>query len=125
MASVTSDSAAPGTISCQAPLSMGFSGKNTGVGSHGLLQGMVPTQGLNLCLPCLLHWRVGSLPLAPPEKPQKQQCVPQNCKNTKNINGGITEENEKDTLGCHFFIQFSILNSVFKSITSCNKTLKF
>ena len=29
-------------------------GKNTGVGSHFLLQGIVPTQGLN---PALLHYR--------------------------------------------------------------------
>ena len=26
-------------------------GQNTGVGSHSLLQGIFPTQGLNLCLP--------------------------------------------------------------------------
>ena len=35
-------------------------GKNTGVGCHALLQGIFPTQGSNLCLPCLLHWQVGS-----------------------------------------------------------------
>ena len=35
-------------------------GKVTGVGWHFLLQGILPTQGLNLCL---LHWQVGSLPL--------------------------------------------------------------
>ena len=31
----------------------------------------LPTQGLNSCLSYLLHWQVGSLPLAPPGKPQK------------------------------------------------------
>ena len=31
-----------------------FSGNNTGVGCHFLLQGILPTQGLNLCL---LHYR--------------------------------------------------------------------
>ena len=31
--------------------------------------GIFPTQGSNLCLLCLLHWQVGSLPLAPPGKP--------------------------------------------------------
>ena len=41
-------------------------GKNTGVGCHALLQGIFPTQGANPCLLCLLHWQVGSLPLAPP-----------------------------------------------------------
>ena len=45
-------------------------GKNTGVGGRALLQGIFPTQGLNLCLLRLLHLQVGSLPLAPPGKPQ-------------------------------------------------------
>ena len=27
-------------------------GKNTGVGCHAFLQGIFPTQGLNLCLSC-------------------------------------------------------------------------
>ena len=40
-------------------------GKNAGVGCHALLQRIFPTQGLNLCLLRLLHWQVGSLPLAP------------------------------------------------------------
>ena len=44
-------------------------GKNTGVGCHDLLQGIFPTQGLNLNLICLLHWQEGSLPLAPSGKP--------------------------------------------------------
>ena len=48
-------------IACQAPLSMGFSGKNTRVGCHFLLQGIFPTQGSNLHL---LHWQAGSLPLS-------------------------------------------------------------
>ena len=44
-------------------------GKNIGVGCHALLQEIFPTQGLNLCLSCLLHWQAGSLPLAPPGEP--------------------------------------------------------
>ena len=44
-------------------------GKKTGVGCCALLQGIFPTQGLNPHLSCLLHWQVGSLPLAPPGKP--------------------------------------------------------
>ena len=43
--------------------------KNTGVGCHALLQGIFLTQGSNQHLLCLLHWQVGSLPLAPTEKP--------------------------------------------------------
>ena len=45
-------------------------GKNTGVGCHFLLQGIIPTQRSNLSLLHLLHWQVGSLPLAPAGKPQ-------------------------------------------------------
>ena len=44
-------------------------GKSTGVGCHGLLQGIFPTQGLSPCLLCLLHWQANSLPLVPPGKP--------------------------------------------------------
>ena len=36
------------------------------MGCHALLQGLFPTQGLN---PHLLHWQVGSLPIAPPGNP--------------------------------------------------------
>jgi len=56
------------TIAHQPP-SLGFSpkteilAKNTGLGCHFLLQGIFPTQGLNLHLLCLLLWQAGSLPL--------------------------------------------------------------
>ena len=33
-----------------------FAGKNTRVGCHVFLQGIIPTQGLNPCLLCFLHW---------------------------------------------------------------------
>ena len=46
-----------------------FPGKNTGVGSHFLLQGIFPTQGLN---PCLLHWQADSLPLSHQGSPYKK-----------------------------------------------------
>ena len=35
------------TVARQAPLSMGFPSKNSGVGGHFLLQGIFPTQGSN------------------------------------------------------------------------------
>ena len=38
----------PWTVAYQAPLSMGFSRQNTGVGYHFLLQRIFPTQGSNL-----------------------------------------------------------------------------
>ena len=37
-----------------------------------LFQRIFLTQGLNPCLLHLLHWQVGSLPLAPPGKPIEQ-----------------------------------------------------
>ena len=49
------------SVACQAPLSMGFSGKITGVGCHFLSQGIFLTQGSN---PRLLHWQADSLPLS-------------------------------------------------------------
>ena len=49
------------TVVHQTPLSMGFSWQEYGVGCHFLLQGIFPTQGLNLCL---LNWQVDSLPLS-------------------------------------------------------------
>ena len=40
---------------------MEFSGKNTGMACHFLLQAIFPIQGLN---PHLLHWQANSLPLS-------------------------------------------------------------
>ena len=47
-------------VTHQAPLSMGFPGKNTRVGFHFMLQGIFPTQGSNLCF---LFWQEDSSPL--------------------------------------------------------------
>ena len=46
-------------------------GKNAGVGCHFLLQGIFPTQGLNLCLLHLLHQKEDSLPLSHLGSPQR------------------------------------------------------
>ena len=48
-----------GTIAQQTLCPWDSADKNTGVGCHALLQGILPTQGLNLCLFCLLHWQAG------------------------------------------------------------------
>ena len=48
-------------------------GKDTGVGCHALLQGILQTQGLNPHFLCLLHWEVGSVPVAPPLTPSNCQ----------------------------------------------------
>ena len=47
-----------------------FTGKNTGVGCHFLLQGIFPTQGSNPSLLRLLHWQADSWPLQHLGSPQ-------------------------------------------------------
>ena len=59
--SVVSDFLTPQTVACQAPLSMGFSSKNTEVVCNFLLQRIFPTQGSNPSLLHLLHCQVDSL----------------------------------------------------------------
>ena len=55
-------------------------GTNTWVGCHFLRQGTFLTPGSNPCLLPLLHWQVGSWPLAPPRKPIKiYDVVIQSC----------------------------------------------
>ena len=56
-------------VDCSPPGSWDSPGKNTGVGSHSLLQGIFPTQGSNSSLLCYLHWQAGSLPLVPQRGP--------------------------------------------------------
>ena len=48
---------APWTVTLQGSLFMGFSRQEDWTGSHYLLQGIFPSQRLNLCL---LHWQVDS-----------------------------------------------------------------
>ena len=51
---------------------MGFPGKNTGVGCHFPLQGIISTQGSN---PCLLHWQTDSLSLSHLRSPHLPICA--------------------------------------------------
>ena len=48
----------------QAPLLWNFPGKNTEMGCCFLFQGIFSIQGLNPCLPHLLHWQADSSPLS-------------------------------------------------------------
>ena len=64
--------ATPWTVACQALLSMELSRQECWSGLHAVLQGIFPTQGSNPHLLHLLHWQVGSLPLAPPGKASTQ-----------------------------------------------------
>ena len=56
-------------VAHQSPHPRDSPGRNTGGGCHTLLQGIFPTQGLNLCLLHFLHWQAVSLPPLPPGKP--------------------------------------------------------
>ena len=56
--------AIPWTIACQAAVSMGLFRKNSEVGCHFLLQGILLIQGLNPRFLHLLHWQADSLPLS-------------------------------------------------------------
>ena len=62
--------ATPWTVAHQAPLPMGFSRQEYWSGLPCPPLGIFPTQRSNPRLLCLLHWQAGSLPLAPPGKPQ-------------------------------------------------------
>ena len=53
----------------QVPICSWHCPSSTGVRCHFLLQRIFLAQGWNLHLLCLLRWRAGSLPLAPPEAP--------------------------------------------------------
>ena len=57
-------SATPWIVTGQNPLSIGFYRQEYWSGCCALLQGIFPTQGLNLYLLHLQHWQAGSLPLA-------------------------------------------------------------
>ena len=54
----------PWTAAHQAPLSMDFPGKNTGVGCHALIERIFPTQRSNPHLLFLLHYRSILYPLS-------------------------------------------------------------
>ena len=62
-------SVTPWTVAHHAPLSLGFSRQGYWKGTGRSLQGIFPTQELHPRLLGLLHWQVGSLPLAPSGTP--------------------------------------------------------
>ena len=65
--------------------SLNFPGKNTGVGSHFLPQGIFLTQRSNPCLLCLLHWHADSLQLMPPGKSMFYRWYNSNAERNKNL----------------------------------------
>ena len=67
-----SDSGTLCTVACQAPLFMGFSKQEYWSGLPCLPPGDLPWLGDQTWVLHLLHWQAGSLPLAPPGKPNIQ-----------------------------------------------------
>ena len=61
--------ATPGTVTCQAPLSMGFSRQEYWSGLPCPPPGGLPYPGIKPTSLSFLHWQGGSLPLDPPGKP--------------------------------------------------------
>ena len=58
------------TVACQAPLPMEFCRREYWGGLPFPTPEILPTQGSNLPLLCLLHWQTDSLQVQPPGKPQ-------------------------------------------------------
>ena len=65
----------PWTVARQAPLSVEFPGKNTGMSSHFPFQGIFPLQGSNRCL-VSLTFQAGSLLLVTPGMPMRRHVEP-------------------------------------------------
>ena len=59
----------PWTVAHQTVCPWDSLGKNTGLGTHSLLQGIFPTQGSHPHLWVLCIWQAGSLPVVPTRKP--------------------------------------------------------
>ena len=91
-------SATSWTIALQGPLSMGFSRQEHLSGLQTLLQGISLTQGSNPRLLHLLHWEVGSLPLAPPGKPRHLRLLDKLTKHP--LSGKCCGEDFLPTMEC-------------------------
>ena len=78
-------------------------GKNTGVGSHSLLQGIFSTQGLKLCLLCFLHWTL-KWKFSTTEPPGKSKLAP---------TAFITIYSTKNILGLCFSLYVTYTHSLF------------
>ena len=92
-------------VAHQAPLSMEFSGKGTGVGCHSLLEGIFLTQWSNLSL---LHWQADSLPSEPPGKPESESescSVVSNSVRPNGLHGQWNSPGQNTGLGNLFLLQ--------------------
>ena len=84
-------------------------GKNTGVGSHSLLQGIFPTQGSNLHLFCLLHWQMDSYHLSHQGSP--------NISNLPKVKSSLSSEPNLNTTESYHSGECKLEGSGSRSIT--------
>ena len=86
-----SDFATLWTVAHQAPLSVGFSRQEYWSGLQWPPPEDLPDPGIKPSLLCLLHWQLGSLPLAPPGKPHVQWYEPSIQGELKNQSRTVSE----------------------------------
>ena len=83
-------------------------GKNSRMGCHSLLQRVFLTQGVNLHLLSLLHWQLGSLPLALPVCAQSlghvRLCDPVDC-GPPGSSVHVDSPGKNTGWGCHILLQ--------------------
>ena len=110
--------APPWTVACQAPLSMDFLGKNTGVDRHSLLQRIFLTQGLNLGF---LHCRLILHHLS-------HQGSPLGCLLIKTTHKIMSVDQDVEKLVClwlvHCWWEYKILQPLQKTVWQFLKKLK-
>ena len=114
----------PWTVACQVPLSMGFPKQEYCTGLPGPPPGDLPNPEILQ----LLHWQVGSLPQAPPGKPQLllllshfsrvQLCVIPQTAATR-LPRPWDSPGENTGVGCHFLLQCLKVKSEREVAQSC------
>ena len=104
-------------MDCSPPGSSAYGiiqGKNPGVGSHALLQGILLTTEIKPVSLCFLHWQAGSLPLALPGKPQVSLCVSRSVVSNSFCPHGLqptrllcpwNSPGKNTEMGCHSLLQ--------------------
>ena len=111
--------ATPWTVTHQAPLSLEFSGKSTGVGCHFLLQGNLPNLGIEPGSPALQ-----ALPSEPPWKPQGADSQKDNYNkltlihstNIHHVRGPMNISSWSGLSGCSFL---SVIQQMFVEHQPC------
>ena len=87
-------------------------GKNTGMGYYGLLQGIFPTQGLNLGL---LNCKADSQQSEPPEVKFPYNCQTQSYLQSQVVGGHLPSS--KTRASCWVLLKLSILIHLMKMVT--------